>query len=61
MHVSDRRRSGAVSINEVRSVLYGTARVLGDVQAVRRGRIAQRIGRRLAGRFTGRLLNRLFR
>lgn len=50
-----------MSIGKTRSFLYWLARLLGDVNAVRRGRIGQRIARRLAGRATGRLLGRLFR
>lgn len=50
-----------MSISKLRSLLYGTARVLGDFQAARRGRIGQRIVRRVAGRATGRLLGRLFK
>jgi hypothetical protein len=49
------------SINRTRGILYGLARLLGDVQAVRRGRIGRRIGRRLVGRVTGRGIGRLFR
>lgn len=49
------------SIAGVRSLLYTVARLLGDVQAVRRGRVGRRIGRRLAGRATARWLGRLFR
>lgn len=49
------------SINRTRGFLYGLARLLGDVQAVRRGRIGKRIGRRLVGRVTGRGIGRLFR
>jgi hypothetical protein len=48
-------------ISFIRSCLYGIARLLGDVQAVRRRRVGRRIGRRLAGKATGRLLGRLFR
>lgn len=44
-----------------RGFLYWLARLLGDVNAVRRGKIVRRIGRRLAGRVTGRWLGRLFR
>ena len=44
-----------------RSLLYVVARLLGDVNAVRRGRIGQRIVRRLAGRATGRALRRMLR
>ena len=50
-----------MSIGKVRSFLYWLAKLLGDINAVRRGRIGQRIGRRLAGKVTGRLLGRLFR
>jgi hypothetical protein len=44
-----------------RGVLYTLARLMGDVNAVRRGRVGRRIGRRVAGRTTGRWLGRLFR
>lgn len=50
-----------MSIGKTRGFLYLLARVLGDVQAVRKGRIGTRIGRRLVGRATGRGLGRLFR
>ncbi|MFC4712936.1 hypothetical protein [Planococcus dechangensis] len=49
------------SINKVRSILYTIARVLGDIQAVRTGRIGQRILRRGAGRITNKGLNKLFK
>jgi len=45
----------------LRSSLYRIARTMGDVNAVRRGRVGRRIGRRAAGRVTGRILGRLFR
>ena len=50
-----------ITVGEVRSVLYGTAKLLGDVQAVRKGRVGKRLARRAAGRETGKLLGRLFR
>lgn len=50
-----------MSISKIRSMLYRTARILGDVQAVRRGRVGTRIGRRVVGRATGRLFGILFR
>jgi len=50
-----------VSINKVRSVLYALAKLLVDVNAIQKGKIATRVGRRLAGKITGRLLGRLFR
>lgn len=49
------------SISKIRGGLYKSARILGDVSAVKNKRIGKRIGRRLAGRVTGRALGRLFR
>jgi hypothetical protein len=55
-----RRRS---AISALRSVLYGLAKLLGDVQAVRRGpdAMVKRLARRQAGKMTGRWLGKLFR
>jgi len=50
-----------MSINRTRGSLYKLARILGDVQAVRRGRVGRRVGRRVAGKFLGRGMGRLFR
>lgn len=50
-----------MSINKIRSFLYTLAKILGDVNAVRKGKIGKRIGRRVAGKFTGRFLGKLFR
>lgn len=53
-----RRRDG---IAATRGLLYAIARLLGDAQAVKKGRVGRRIGRRLAGKATGRGLWKLFR
>jgi hypothetical protein len=45
----------------IRSLLYRTARVMGDYRAVVHHHIRRRIERRVAGRMLGRLLGRLFR
>lgn len=45
----------------VRSTLYAVARLMGDVAAVRKGRVGKRIGRRIAGKATGRILGGVFR
>jgi len=45
----------------MRSFLYWLARLLGDVNAVKRGKVGRRIGRRVAGKATGRLLGKLFK
>lgn len=48
-------------VNRTRGLLYSLARLLGDYQAVRRGKLGRRTGRRMAGKATGRALRRLFR
>ena len=50
-----------MSISRTRGALYALAKVLGAVQAVRKGRVGQRIGRRVVGRIAGRGMGRLFR
>ncbi len=45
-----------------RSFLYTLAKLLGDVNAVRRGRVGRRIGRRVAGRVVGKqVFRRVFK
>ncbi|MFN4111599.1 MAG: hypothetical protein ACK4G1_04945 [Ignavibacteria bacterium] len=50
-----------MSINKIRSILYLIARILGDANAVQKGKIGQRIGRRFIGKFLGRLIGKLFK
>lgn len=45
----------------MRSFLYWLARLLGDVNAVKKGRVGRRVARRAAGRATGKGLGKLFR
>ena len=45
----------------MRSFLYALARLLSDVNAVKKGRVGKRIARRAAGKGTGRALGRLFK
>lgn len=45
----------------MRSLLYKVARLMGDVNAVQKGRVGRRVGRRIVGKGTGRLLGKLFR
>lgn len=47
-------------ISALRSLLYSLGRVLGDLNAARKGRIARRAGRRTAGKASGRVMRRLF-
>jgi hypothetical protein len=44
-----------------RGWLYFVAKIMGDVNAVQKGRVGRRVGRRVAGKTTGRFLGRLFR
>ncbi|SDI74746.1 hypothetical protein [Natribacillus halophilus] len=48
-------------MNNFRSFLYKLARILGDVNAVKKGRVGRRIGRRVAGRATGRTTRKFFK
>ena len=50
-----------MTLNGFRGLLYGLAAILGDVNAVRRGRVGRRLARRAAGKAAGRGLGRLFR
>ena len=53
-----------MKIHKIRSVLYKTAKLLGDVQAISSGspkKVAKRAGRRVAGKGTGRMLRKLFK
>ncbi len=44
-----------------RGMLYALGKLLGDVNAIKKGTVGKRIARRAAGRLTGRGLGRLFR
>ncbi len=50
-----------MSINKTRSLLYGLAKIFGDVNAVKKKKVGKRIARILAGKVTGRGLGRLFK
>lgn len=54
-----------MSISKFRGILYMTARILGDIQAVTHKKdpakaVAKRLGRRLTGKVTGRAMGKLF-
>lgn len=46
---------------KLRTLLYQLARIMGDIQAVRKKKVGRRLGRRVAGRLTGKMLGRFFR
>ncbi|MFP5111822.1 hypothetical protein ACSU64_05520 [Bacillaceae bacterium C204] len=50
-----------MTIGKIRSILYSIAKILGDTNAVKRGKVGKRIERRVVGKITGRLLGKLFK
>ena len=50
-----------MSINKTRGFLYWLARLLGDVNAVQKGKVGKRVARRAAGKATGRTLRNLLK
>ena len=45
----------------IRSSLYKIARIMGDVNAVKKGKVGKRVVRRGAGKATGRTLRKLIK
>ena len=50
-----------MTLSKLRGLLYKTARIIGDVQAIRHGRIVKRIHNRIVGRLSGKLLRRIWK
>jgi hypothetical protein len=48
-------------VSSFRSFLYALARLLGDVNAVKRGKVGRRIARRAVGKATGKALTRFLK
>lgn len=46
-------------ISKIRSLLYTTAKVLGDVDAVKKGKVGKRVKKRVLGKIAGKLLGKL--
>ncbi len=46
---------------KLRGWLYAIAKLMGDWNAIKKGRVARRVGRRAAGKVTGRGLGRMFK
>ena len=44
-----------------RSLLYSLAKLMGDYNAVKKGKVGQRVGRRAAGKATGKAMRKLFK
>jgi len=54
-------RKKGITIGKTRGAMYRTSRILGDVNAVKNGRIVQRLWRRLLGKLTGRAIGKASR
>jgi len=52
---------GKLTIGKIRKMAYKGAKAAGDVQAVRKGKVGQRIKRRIAGKIAGKLIGALTR
>lgn len=50
-----------MKISKVRTVLYTTARILGDISAVKNGTIHKRIARRTLGKAAGRIIGKIIK
>ncbi|MGO5673734.1 hypothetical protein ACTOTM_12450 [Bacillus subtilis] len=50
-----------MNINKIRSALYKSAKLLGDVQAAKNGTLGKRVARRAAGKATNKLFRSLFK
>lgn len=50
-----------MSIGKTRGSLYTLARLLGDVNAVKKGKVGKRVARRAAGKVTGRTMRKPIR
>lgn len=46
---------------KIKNMTYKALRISNDINAIRRGKIGQRIGRRATGKITGRLMNKLLK
>lgn len=50
-----------MNLNKIRSALYKSARILGDVNAAKKGSLGKRMARRAAGKATNKLLRNIFK
>lgn len=47
-----------MAINKIRKALYTSAKVLGDVNAVKKNKVGKRVQRRVAGKIAGKILKK---
>lgn len=51
----------SLNINKIRSTLYKTAKVLGDVNAAKNGTLGKRVARRATGKATSKIIKSIFK
>ena len=44
-----------------RGLLYTSAKLMGDYNAVKKGKVGKRVGRRVAGKASGKAMRKLFK
>jgi len=49
----------AITIGKIRTVMYKSAKILGDLKAIKTNKIAQRVSNRLLSKFSGRIIHNL--
>lgn len=45
----------------IKSLIYKALRISNDINAIKKGKVKQRIGRRVAGRAAGKMINKMFK
>ncbi|ASB66354.1 hypothetical protein BUN12_2300 [Bacillus amyloliquefaciens] len=50
-----------MNLNKIRSALYKSAKILGDVNAAKKGTLGKRVARRAAGKATGKIMRSIFK
>ena len=55
------KKNNKITIRKTRSTLYKSAKILGDINAVKRGAIGRWLTYRLTGKISSRILSKLIR
>lgn len=45
----------------IKSLIYKALRISNDINAIKKGKVKQRIGRRITGKATSRMMNKMFK
>lgn len=50
-----------MKINKARGILYFAAKILGDINAIQKGKVGKRVVRRIVGKQTQKGINKFFK